>query len=70
MVDGKETELLKGDIGFLACKVDEGDHTLVLTFHAPGLKEGAVGSLVCWLILAAGLTGSRIRRKKPAQKAA
>ncbi len=37
-IDGKETELLRGDIGFLACEIPEGDHTLELTFQAPGLK--------------------------------
>lgn len=63
-VDGEETELLKGDIGFLACKVSEGDHELTLTFHAPGLKEGAVGSILCWLILAVSLIGGQIYRKK------
>lgn len=56
MIDGEETELLRGDIGFLACKVPEGDHTVLLTFRAPGLREGAVGSILCWILFA----GSRI----------
>ncbi len=41
---------------FLACKVPEGDHTVLLTFRAPGLREGAVGSILCWILFA----GSRI----------
>lgn len=49
-VDGKETELLRGDIGFLACRIQEGDHTLELTFQAPGLKAGAVGSCFFWIL--------------------
>ena len=64
MIDGKETELLRGDIGFLACKVSEGDHTLTLSFQAPGLKAGAAGSLVFWLLYVAFLAGTQIYRKK------
>ena len=56
MVDGEETELLRGDIGFLACKVQKGDHTVLLTFRAPGLREGAAGSILCWILF----VGSRI----------
>lgn len=51
-VDGKETELLRGDIGFLACHIPEGDHSLELKFEAPGLKAGAVGSTVFWALFA------------------
>ena len=64
MIDGKETELLRGDIGFLACKVSEGDHTLTLSFQAPGLKAGAVGSLVFWLLYVVFLAGTQIYKKK------
>lgn len=49
-VDGKETELLRGDIGFLACRVEAGDHEITLTFRAPLLKEGAILSLIFWII--------------------
>lgn len=55
-IDGKETELLRGDIGFLACKVPEGDHEILLTFHAPGLTAGVMGSILFWILFA----GSRI----------
>lgn len=51
-IDGKETELLRGDIGFLACEIPEGDHTLELTFQAPGLKAGAAGSCFFWILYA------------------
>lgn len=51
-VDGKETELLRGDIGFLACRLPEGDHSLELKFEAPGLKAGAAGSAAFWVLFA------------------
>ncbi|MDO4272827.1 MAG: YfhO family protein [Eubacteriales bacterium] len=51
-VDGEETELIKGNLGFLSCRVQEGDHDLVLTFRAPLLKEGIWLSCVFWLIFA------------------
>ena len=51
-IDGEKTELLRGDIGFLACEVPEGDHTILLTFEAPGLKAGTIGSLLFWILFA------------------
>lgn len=48
-IDGKETPLIRGDLGFLACKVSSGSHTLTLTYHAPMLKEGLLLSAVCWV---------------------
>lgn len=67
-LDGEETELLRGDIGFLACKVPEGDHTLELTFHAPGLRQGAAGSTVCWAIFAVLCVVPVFRRKRADNK--
>ena len=69
IVDGEETELLRGDIGFLACKVAKGDHTICLTFHAPGLRAGAAGSGLFWILF----LGSRmllIYREKSKKTAA
>ena len=66
-VDGEETELVRGDIGFLACKVASGDHDIVLKFTAPGLYVGAAGSVIFWILFA----GSRIiivYRKKRYEK--
>ena len=51
-IDGEKAELLRGDIGFLACEVPEGDHTILLTFEAPGLKAGTIGSLLFWILFA------------------
>lgn len=52
MIDGEKAELLRGDIGFLACEVPEGDHTILLTFEAPGLKAGTIGSVLFWILFA------------------
>ena len=62
-VDGKEVKTEKGDLGFLAFPVAEGEHQLTITFHAPGLKAGAGASVVCW-ILYFGILGYGRRKKK------
>lgn len=49
-VDGKEQELLRADLGFLAVQVSEGSHELELTYHPPLLKEGILLSSICWVI--------------------
>lgn len=49
-IDGEEQELVRGDLGFLACRTEAGEHDLVLTFHAPMLKEGIILSVVFWLL--------------------
>lgn len=51
-IDGKETELMRGNLGFASCAVTEGDHTIELRFSAPGLKEGILLSIVFWCIFA------------------
>lgn len=51
-IDGEKAELLRGDIGFLACEVPEGDHTILLTFEASGLKAGTIGSVLFWILFA------------------
>lgn len=51
-IDGEKAELFRGDIGFLACEVPEGDHTILLTFEAPGLKAGTIGSVLFWILFA------------------
>lgn len=50
IVDGKETTLLRGNLGFAACQVEKGNHEIVLSFRAPGLRMGAVLSIVFWCI--------------------
>lgn len=48
-VDGEKAETEKGDLGFLAFPVAKGEHELILSFEAPGLKSGAFISVVCWI---------------------
>ncbi len=47
-LDGKEQELIRGDLGFLACAVEEGDYELELTFRPPLLRAGIVLSMLFW----------------------
>lgn len=63
-IDGKETELLRGDIGFLACEIPEGDHTLELTFQAPGLKKGVPASILFWILFGVSRIAGRFGGRK------
>lgn len=49
-IDGKETDLVRGNLGFCACMVEKGTHEIVLTFRAPGLKTGAILSILFWCV--------------------
>lgn len=64
-VDGEETEILKGDIGFLAFKVAEGEHQIELTYQVPGLRSGMIAGGVCWIVYLGlvAFTGYRRKRK-------
>ena len=63
-IDGKETELLRGDMGFLACENPEGDHTLELTFQAPGLKKGVPASILFWILFGVSRIAGRFGGRK------
>ena len=45
-VDGKPATSEKVNTAFLGCKVKEGEHDIVITYHAPGLAAGKVMSFV------------------------
>ncbi len=45
-VDGEEAELLKADCGFMAILLNEGDHTVELTYETPYLRLGAAISIL------------------------
>ena len=45
-VDGKPATSEKVNTAFLGCKVNEGEHDIVITYHAPGLAAGKVMSFV------------------------
>lgn len=58
-VDGKETELLRADLGFLACEMEAGEHTFRLSFRPLYLREGLLCSLVCWILYGVWLMWGR-----------
>lgn len=63
-VDGENVRTQRGDLGFLAFQVDEGEHQLELNYQVPGLKTGMVASAVCWCIyMAICLYQSRKKRE-------
>lgn len=63
-VDGENVCTQRGDLGFLAFQVDEGEHQLELNYQVPGLKTGMVASAVCWCIyMAICLYQSRKKRE-------
>lgn len=63
-IDGKETEILRGDLGFIACKVEEGNHNLELTFETPMLKEGIIISILFWGIYGFGIYRTKKRKRQ------
>ena len=66
-VDDEEVPLLQGDIGFCACAVPKGDHTLRLQFEAPGLGLGILLSGAAWCVYLLMLLHRPIYRKKKTQ---
>lgn len=51
-VDGKETEIIKANIGFMAVALDEGEHTVEFKYMTPGLSAGAIITLISAVMLA------------------
>lgn len=47
-IDNQKTEALRGNIGFLTCAVEAGEHEITLRYEAPYMKEGGVVSLLAW----------------------
>lgn len=50
-VDGKKTETINGDYGFLAVKLTAGNHDIKAVYHIPYMKQGAVMSVFGVLLL-------------------
>lgn len=50
-VDGKKTETINGDYGFLAVKLAAGNHEVKAVYHIPYMKQGAVVSILGVLLL-------------------
>lgn len=53
-VDGRETEILRADYGFMALKLPAGNHEITFEYHAPGLNTGILLSLIGWAVFLAG----------------
>lgn len=54
VVDGKETPILRADIGFMSIPVSEGDHSFTFTYRQPYMQAGiylSIVSLIIWSIL-------------------
>ena len=64
-VDGKEAPVLKADTAFMAVELSgEGTHEIVLTYMTPGLKEGAIVTLLGIVAFAiVVVAGNRSRRR-------
>lgn len=45
-IDGKETEIQKVNTAFLGCKIESGNHELMIIYHAPGTTTGKILSLI------------------------
>lgn len=50
-VDGKKTETINGDYGFLAVKLAAGNHDIKAVYHIPYMKQGVVISIFGILLL-------------------
>lgn len=52
-VDGKETELLRANVQYMAVALEPGNHDIRLTYATPLLKEGGYVSIAAFLAFAA-----------------
>ncbi len=50
-VDGEDVASEKVNTAFLGCKLSEGQHTIQISYHAPGLAAGKVLSIIGILLL-------------------
>ena len=63
VVDGKETPILRADIGFMSIPVSEGEHSFTFTYRQPYMQAGIYISIV-YLIIWSILCMVRIYKKK------
>lgn len=63
-LNGEEKELIRGDLGFLACSVEEGVYEIELTFRPPLLREGVIVSIFFWVIYLCRQTIAYRKRKQ------
>ena len=62
-VDGMEAEVLEANQHYIGLKLDSGDHEIVLRYSSPGLKTGAIVTLVSFVALG-GLIFFKNRKKR------
>lgn len=67
-VDGKKTEIMHANIGYMGTYLTPGDHTIRLDYTSPYSSAGRACALVCWGIFIAGVIAGRLRRKKHGQE--
>lgn len=64
VVDGRPTETLTVNYGFIGVELDRGPHVIELSFRPPGLLPGAIAGLVAAVVLiAASVIAMRARRR-------
>ena len=69
-VNGKKTDIIKANIGFMAVAASEGDNTIVFKYETPGLKLGIYITMAAALISVIYLVIIMIKRHyKPATPA-
>ncbi len=67
-VDGKETEIINANIGFMAVPVSEGTHTVELVYNSTARNIGTVSTISGTLLLAIYCTCLNFRKIKPLKK--
>lgn len=63
-VNGEPVQVEQVSVGFMAVKVPAGESTIVFTYETPGLKIGALISLISVLLLALYLLCARFFRRR------
>ena len=51
-IDGQETDILRGNIMYMALPLEKGEHKIILKYSTPGLKIGTIVSIfgiVCFI---------------------
>ena len=62
-LNGKETEILKADYGFSALVLEAGENEICLKYSTPGLKAGAVCTLLALIAIGAYEVQKRKKEK-------
>lgn len=63
-IDGKKADLYKANVMYMALDLNAGSHNIVLKYHTPFLKTGALISAISVLLFAVWVWLQEIKRKK------